>query len=202
MALAARLRCPLHSAIIGVRSCASQAPAPPAPFKSKDTKESTSSTPSSKPRPAPVVSEASTTAPRGGRAAAIDKPKTFEVAHLGDFGEKVPEKFIPVSRRFLIRRLIEDKSLLNGDQSGKFEQFALALNQSVATQMVHHLDEMKVGSVCKHADTHTQIHTPRHTHTCAYPWVQGNKQHTPARGMHDGAIILDDRSKCKVTSFY
>ena len=132
MALASRLRCPFQTSLLTVRRCVSQAPGA---HSGNDT---------IKEKPASVAQSTTDSSTSQGNKSTGSKPVSFEIAHLGDWGGKDPEKFIPISRRLLIRRLIEDSNLLSEAQCSKLEQFSLALNQAIALQMVHHLEDMKV----------------------------------------------------------
>ena len=63
------------------------------------------------------------------------------------------EKFIPVTRRSLVRRLGEEEGLLSWEEREKLEIFAAALDARFSQRFQGCLEEAKV-------NTHTHTHTP------------------------------------------
>ena len=69
------------------------------------------------------------------------------------------EKFIPVTRRSLVRWLGEEEGLLSWEEREKLEVFAAALDARFSQRFQGCLKEAKV-------NTHTHTHTHIHTHYC------------------------------------
>lgn len=54
------------------------------------------------------------------------------------------EKYIPITRRTLIRRIIEEKNLLTAQEQRKFDEFAIALDSAIVQEYHGVLNELKV----------------------------------------------------------
>ena len=67
--------------------------------------------------------------------------KVFPHSHLFFFSR---EKFIPITRRSLIRHLLEKDNFLNDEEKRKFEDFALALDSAIVNKYHGVLQELKV----------------------------------------------------------
>ena len=56
------------------------------------------------------------------------------------------ERYIPVTRKALVRSFLEDSSLLTGSERDNFAEFAAALDAHIYQKFYQMLDEMKVHS--------------------------------------------------------
>lgn len=54
------------------------------------------------------------------------------------------ERFIPITRRSIVRHLIEEKDFLSEDEKKKYEDFALALDSAIVNKYHGILQELKV----------------------------------------------------------
>lgn len=55
------------------------------------------------------------------------------------------EKYIPITRRTLIRRIIEERDLLTPLEQRKFDEFAVALDSAIVQEYHGVLNDLKVG---------------------------------------------------------
>ena len=87
-----------------------------------------------------------------------------ETAVAAEDLEQRREKFIPVTRRSLLRRLREEEGLLNWREREKLDSFASSLDSCFSQRFLATLQEAKVSET-----THTHSHT--HTHSVMKPAV-------------------------------
>ena len=54
------------------------------------------------------------------------------------------DRYIPITRRALVRKILEDNKLLTRDESAIFPEFAATVDAYIYQKFYKHLDEMKV----------------------------------------------------------
>lgn len=62
----------------------------------------------------------------------------------------VPRKFVPMTRKALIRRIVEDENLINSNDRSYFQNLAVNLDNAIAGTFHGVLGELKVSHRCCH----------------------------------------------------
>lgn len=87
-----------------------------------------------------------------------DSPEKSTVSQQETPGRKeyyVPRKFVPMTRKALIRRIVEDEVLVNTNDRHYFQGLAELLDKSIAGSFHGILGELKVGQYAQAAHTRT-----------------------------------------------
>ncbi|XP_048750312.1 transmembrane protein 143-like [Ostrea edulis] len=71
------------------------------------------------------------------------KAEVTQVEQEPDEIDLYREKYIPITRRTLIRRIIEEKNLLTAQEQRKFDEFAIALDSAIVQEYHGVLNELK-----------------------------------------------------------
>lgn len=89
-------------------------------------------------------------AKKDSRESSADQEKVSQQATPGKKEYFVPRKFVPMTRRALIRRIVEDEVLLNASDRHYFHGLAEIMDKSIAGSFHTSLEELKVTSVIDH----------------------------------------------------
>ena len=92
-------------------------------------------------------------AKKDSRESSGDLEKVSQQATPGKKEYFVPRKFIPMTRRALIRRIVEDEVLLNANDRHYFQGLAEIMDKSIAGSFHASLAELKVTSIVDHDNT-------------------------------------------------
>lgn len=75
-----------------------------------------------------------------------EKIKAVQQGTPGRSEYYVPRKFVPMTRKALIRRIVEDENLINSKDRSYFQNLAVNLDKAIAGTFHGVLGELKVGT--------------------------------------------------------